>query len=693
MLMELAHQLLKKLKITLLFKLIILITLVFYVLYHFNHKEQLSHYKGNEITFKGVIKNIKKTDNKITLIIKDKENLLVNYYTDKQFDYKLGDTVVINGTLSSPSQNRNFHLFNYRNYLLSKKIYYIVNTKTITKYKDNKNLLYSIKQKLIDRVDKTHNAYLKALILGDNSNIDNDKLTSYQNNGISHLLAISGMHVTILSSIILKVLNKLNKKKTINEIIIIIFLIFYAFLVSFSVSIIRASLMLIISRVFKIFKKKIKPVEIFLITLVITLFINPFYLYSVSFKYSYTICFYLIIFSNLINKRKHYLTKIFITSLIAFLVSIPVQINNFYMVNFLSIFLNVIFVPIFSLIIFPLAIFTFIFPCFINIFSVLTNIFENISLFFNQFTFLTFNFSYINAFFYIYYYIIITLLLLKTRGSFIIILILSFIIHYNINYFKNYSKIIMLDVGQGDSILISLEHNKGNILIDTGGIINYKGESSYSVSEKTIIPYLKSIGIKKLDYLILTHGDYDHAGDASFLINNFKVDNVVFNIGKYNEVELNLIELLEKKNIRYYKGLEELNIDNYKFSFLNTFIYDNENDNSNVIYFNYNSFKFLFMGDSEKNREKDILENYNLVDIDFLKVGHHGSNTSSSREFINAINPKYSLISVGKNNRYGHPKESVLDTLSNSKVYRTDIDGSIEIKLSKSWYRIRTCLP
>ena len=182
-------------------------------------------------------------------------------------------------------------------------------------------------------------------------------------------------------------------------------------------------------------------------------------------------------------------------------------------------------------------------------------------------------------------------------------------------------------------------------------------------------------------------------GEAINLVNNFKVKKVIFNCGEFNDLEKELIKILDKKKIKYYSCIKELNIDNYKLQFLNTKEYDNENDNSSVIYFNYNNYKFLFMGDAGTQREKDILEKYNLSNIDFLKVGHHGSNTSSSEEFINSINPKYSLISVGKNNRYGHPKESVLDTLSNSKIHRTDLDGSIEIKLNKSGYKIRTCTP
>ena len=191
---------------------------------------------------------------------------------------------------------------------------------------------------------------------------------------------------------------------------------------------------------------------------------------------------------------------------------------------------------------------------------------------------------------------------------------------------------------------------------------------------------------------ISPHGDFDHMGEAVNIVNNFKVGKVIFNCGSYNDLEKSLINVLNKKNIKYYSCVDEIEIDSYKLKFLNTKDYDNENDNSNVVYFNYNNIKFLFMGDAGINREKDILKKYSLEKIDFLKVGHHGSNTSSGEEFINNINPKYSLISVGKNNRYGHPKDSVLNTLNDSKIYRTDKDGSVEIKL-KDYYNIRTCSP
>ncbi len=121
--------------------------------------------------------------------------------------------------------------------------------------------------------------------------------------------------------------------------------------------------------------------------------------------------------------------------------------------------------------------------------------------------------------------------------------------------------------------------------------------------------------------------------------------------------------------------------------------YDNENDNSNVIYTELNNYKFMLMGDASINTEKEIMNIYNLPDIDVLKVGHHGSKTSSGIEFINDINPKYSIISVGKNNRYGHPNKGVLDNLENSKIYRTDEDGSIMFKIKNNKLKIETCYP
>lgn len=158
-------------------------------------------------------------------------------------------------------------------------------------------------------------------------------------------------------------------------------------------------------------------------------------------------------------------------------------------------------------------------------------------------------------------------------------------------------------------------------------------------------------------------------------------------------MELNLIKVLKQKNIHYYKNIKELKIGENKLYFLNIKDYENENDNSSVIYTELNNYNFLFMGDAGVEVEEYLIEKYNLQDIDILKVGHHGSKTSSGKEFIDEINPEYSIISVGKNNRYGHPNKEVLNVLSNSKIYRTDQDGSIVFMIKNNKLEIETCTP
>ena len=290
--------------------------------------------------------------------------------------------------------------------------------------------------------------------------------------------------------------------------------------------------------------------------------------------------------------------------------------------------------------------------------------------------------SKVNIFIFILYYIIITFIFIKPKYFYILIIMIF--IHNNIKYFNQNNYLTMIDVGQGDSILLELKNK--NILIDTGG----NSFSDYNIAVNKLIPYFKSLGIKKIDYLILTHGDYDHLGEAVNLINNFKVDKVILNNDKFNDLETELINVLNDRNINYFKNVKQLSIFNNKLYFLNDELYSNENDNSIVLYVVVNDVKMLFMADAGISVEHDIIKKYNLNDIDILKVGHHGSKTSTSKEFITQIQPKYALISVGANNWYGHPHEEVLENLNSSNIYRTDLNGSIKINLDK--LKIKTCL-
>ena len=666
-------------------RLIKIITIIIFIitLLYTNYYPFKSKYTKDDKEFIGIVTKYEVKEDKITIEIKAKEKLLITYkYQDKEFNnLSYGDKIKVKGTLITPSKNTNQNTFNYQKYLYYKKIYYLVEATSINKIANNHNYLYTIKNILYQKIDKLKSSnYIKTLLFCDNT-LSKEIKESYRINGISHLFSVSGMHINFFVSIIYLYLNKITYNKRIKYLITNIFIIIYLILFPSS-SLLRSAVMSILYSINYLLKLKIKKIDILLLTLGVSLLINPFIIYDLGYIYSYTITFFLVLSSSTL-KNKNKINKIIYISLLSFLVSIPITIYNSYEINIISILLNIILVPIISIIILPLTILTYIFPILDSILYLFTSTLETISLFISKIKITKIIFPKPSLLIIALYYIIF-LLSYQNKKYFYLNIILLIIIYIS-PYLNSNFEIVMFEVGEADCHLIKYPYNKNTILIDTG-------KNEYKIKNE-VIPYLKSIGIKKIDYLIITHGDLDHMGEGINLVNNFKVEKVIFNCGPYNDLEQELIKVLDIKKIKYYSCIKELNIDNNKLYFLQTKEYDNENDNSNVIYSELNVYKFMFMGDAGIDKEKDILDKYNLSNVDVLKVGHHGSKTSSSKEFINVINPKYSIISVGKNNRYGHPNKEVLENLENSKIYRTDEDGSIMFKIKNNELKIETCSP
>ena len=490
------------------------------------------------------------------------------------------------------------------------------------------------------------------------------------------------MHITLLSSIILFLLKKVREEK--RYLITMLFLILYLLLISISPSVFRGVLFFIIFSLNKIYYFYIKDINLYLLVFSISILINPFCLLSISFWYSYSISLSLILMSDYLTSNNYFISLLK-SSLVSFITSIPITLKNFYELNFLSIIYNLFFVPLITYLVFPLSLLR-VFIKELDIFYLpITNLMEFISSKLVNIKILDFIFPKVPNIFYVIYIILVIIVLInikKNKYKILIIIIIPLLIHCNYKSIIKTTYIKYIDVGQGDSILI--HKNNENILIDTGGLENM------SLSYLTTLPLLKSIGVKRINTLILSHGDFDHMGEAINLVNNFKVEKVIFNCGTHNKLEKDLIKVLKKKNINYYSCINELNT-NINLYFLQTKSYDNENDYSNVIITEINNYKFLFTGDASINTEKEILNNYNLPKIDILKVGHHGSKTSTSKDLIKTINPKYSIISVGKNNKYNHPNKEVLNNLKKSKIYRTDKQGSITILLNNK-FKIKTCI-
>ena len=686
MLLVSASQCMTRLRIILQSNGLYLILLIFLIIYVFVFTKLINYYSviPNDTTFfEGMITHLNTSKEHQSFILKtNKEKIMVYYYSDDSL-LEEGMIVQCEGIIKEPSNNTIPNTFNYKEYLYNKKIYKIFNASNIKTVKPSKGF-YKIKNLIINKINnKQRSEYYKLFILGSKNELDENIYKTYKENGIAHLLAISGMHVSLLILIIKKILIKIKESWT--DIILIVIISFYLFLTNFTVSIMRCYVYLVISIINNRLKLNISPIKMLGITALILIIYNPFYIYDVGFQYSMVITAGLILSTKYI--QGNYFKRIIVISIFALLFSFPITINNNYEISLLSVLNNIVMVPYVSFILYPFTIISLFIPWLTPIYNYLIIIFELFNRISNVYT-LKIIVPRLNMIVIFIYYIFIFLFIRLSKKKYIFLAIVVIMINKKIYDIYPYYQINYLDVGQGDSTLIKSPYNNNTILIDTGGNLNGNTKMIFNT-----ILYLKSINISKINTLILTHGDYDHMGEAINLVNNFKVEKVIFNCGEFNDLEKELIKVLDKKKIKYYSCIKELNIDNNKLYFLQTKEYDNENDNSNVIYTELNGYKFMFMGDAGVDKEKDILDKYNISDVDVLKVGHHGSKTSSGKDFIDEINPKYSIISVGKKNRYGHPNKEVINNLEQSKIYRTDEDGSIIFKVKNNKLKIETCSP
>lgn len=268
---------------------------------------------------------------------------------------------------------------------------------------------------------------------------------------------------------------------------------------------------------------------------------------------------------------------------------------------------------------------------------------------------------------------------------------LIFIILFSIFYFMvflkndeneyvvldNEVRVHFINVGQGDATFIELPDNK-SLLIDAG-------EKSYG---DTVVSYIANLGYNSVDYIIGTHPHTDHIGGLEKVLNNFDIGSVYMpKISSNSKTFENLLSTISDKGLKInsaYNGVSVIDSDELSISFVAPVSekYSDLNNYSAVLLLRYGGVKFLFMGDAEVLSESEISSN---IDVDIVKIGHHGSNTSSSIDFINRVSAKYGIISVGENS-YGHPNEDVVSrwTSSGTIIYRTDINGNIVITTNGS---------
>ncbi len=687
---ELEKDHMRKLKITLPFPkyllcFIIIVAGITWYRLQYGRPKTYYHEQVTEIT--GIVYQIADDDDQMVLYVRGLERVRVTLY--KKIEIKLGDCVTFTGKMKLPTGTPVFHLFQYDLYLRSKHIQWLFYADQGTIVSRNQNIFYEIKQGVIDHLKRYESeAYLKAFLLGDTSMFTDSDKQEFRALGISHLFAVSGMHVTLFTSLLMWLLRKWCSPPIMKTIVAVI-LGYYLFLTGFTPSVIRAVVMTIVL----LWNQRISALSLLLFLGSVLLLYQPYYVYHPGFVFSFTVSFYLLLFRDWINASHCYFAQLIKTSVIAFLASLPLTLYFFCEINLCSVINNLIYVPYVSYLLFPMALLSSICPCLDSVLQVMISIFEFLLRITTAFKWFLI-FPHIPITYYFLYSVMIILAvrkMIKRDYNFFLFLIIMLTLHYMLPYTRYSAKLTMLDVGQGDCLLITLKHNQGAILIDTGGIVSYGQQEKLFLAQTRIIPYLKSQGIRKLTALILTHGDYDHAGEAIALMKSFPVDQVILNAGDNNHLEQKLISFLETKRIFYQQvSRQNIRLAGQLFQFLNLKNQTNENRDSLICYTKIENRNIIFMGDATKEEEKYVIDTYNLPKMDIIKVGHHGSSTSSSQQLVSQLQPEVALISVGDHNRYGHPSQDILKRYQKlqTKIYRTDQVGSVQITLRS--LKIRT---
>lgn len=643
-------------------------------------------------------------------IVRNNKKILINIKMSQDIpSIKYGDSLYIEGEFKQPEEARNYKGYNYKQYLKTKKI---IGTVELEKAKilksSNGSFIHNIQKYIKDTINGTltdeEGNLLLAILLGDKDKLSEDIQERFKTSNLSHMLAVSGAHVSyIILGLTYVLQNSIIGKKN-EKIVCIIFLLFFMAITNFTPSVTRACIMAVLTLFSGIIYRKSDVYTNISVAALITLIFNPYNLLDLGFQLSYGGTIGIIIFIKRIQEKKsnskviNYIKQMALVSIYANIIIIPIMMYHFNTVSFTFIISNIMASPILGIIVITGFLFiiasitvkplTRLIAIFIKpILSILIKISQICSKlpFSNILVVTPYMFNVIS-----YYAIILYCIKSKKNNKckiIICLLIVLILINFIIYIFPQKLRIFFIDVGQGDSTLI-ITPDKKTVLIDGGG------SDSFDVGEKVLLPYLLDRRILKIDYVLISHFDTDHCGGILTIMEKVKVKNIIISEqAEHSENYERFKKLMIHKKIRLIevKKWDKIKIGRYsEFKILfptSRLLSENPlNNNSIVAQFNYNNFKMLFTGDIEKLAEQQILKAEKAeIRADILKVAHHGSKTSSIPEFIKAVKPKIALIGVGKNNTFGHPNQQTIKNLENIKcrIYRTDLQGEIIIKIDQ----------
>lgn len=632
-----------------------------------------------------------------------------------------GNKIFMTGTFQKGRERRNPGEFDYNKYLLSNGIvglFISYDNDSVNIYDHSENLfeanLFSIR-KHIDKIihdlnQPTTAGLLRGLLLADRSEIDFETKNDFINSGVIHVLAVSGLHVGYVLIIFLFLFGRFGIYT--RSILTILGLLAFMFITGIPPSVFRATLMSIIIILAFLFNRSTNLINSIAIAATIILIINPAEIYNPGFQLSFAAVLSIGIIYPPIQKAiqklklKHkwieYILLFFGVSLSAQIGTIPFTLAYFSKLSLVALFANLLVIPAIGVILGVAFITLFIGAISYSVaiyFAAANDLITSLMFSFINFTgrldisFLWIrNYSLYDS---IVFYSTLIFLLIFLRKSYKLFVKISFTVVAIIAVIfisrlddktllaENKLNVLMIDVGQGDSFLIKFPNGK-TALIDAGEANTYLDNG-----DRVVIPLLDHLGINKIDYGFITHLDIDHYGGFISLIYNNRIKELYLPKPDSSDKSIRLENFLKKLKIqKKYYNKEKIEIGNTAMHVLNDLenkYFDklSSNDRSGVIKIVYGSTSFLFVGDAEVPAENYYLKQHKeILDSDVLKVGHHGSKTGSSFEFLKAVSPKISLISVGIANKFGHPSDLILQRLNllNSKILRTDWLGAVLIQ-------------
>lgn len=555
-------------------------------------------------------------------------------------------------------------------------------------------------------------AVVEALLLGERGRMSESFSRSLQDSGLYHLFAISGAHIAIISFLIFSFLKLLNVPSRTSYIVLIFILIFYALLVEGRPSIIRATIMTLIFLIGKLIWKDTNLLNTLSLSAFILLLVNPFHLFSLGFQMTFAATLSIILFFPLLIKYLPKLplniSEILVLSFTAQLGILPITASAFNRVTFAPLILNLIALPLLSLIMAAGYVFiplSFITPSLAQLAvkaqEFLIHVLGNVSHLSSSVNFLSYRIPTPHLFTVISYYLFLLAFLaprkikrqkLLTSLAFFIIFII--LVTYPFPSNSPHLRVTFIDVGNGDSILVEFPGRK-KMLVDGGG----SAYSSFDIGERIVSPFLWNKGIKKIDYLVLSHAHPDHLYGLFSVVKNFKVKEFWESISPRDEKTY----LAFKKSLNPQTKQRKLfRGDSFEIGDVDLHILYPEkpekpplsvnNNQSMVMRLQFQNTAFLLTGDIEYQAEENILSHYQNIKCRVLKSPHHGSRTSNTERFIKAVSPQIVVISVGENNPFGLPAKEVIQRYekTGNQLYSTARHGAVEIVSDGETISVRT---